>query len=107
MFGTLAVGGVELTCHVKCILHCYAIISRRGCVLLLLMQVSVVTNAPCSQCVSDVVNPSLTVYLEVNEGVNLRQTMGKLVEKMANLQKMVSRELLRLLQWICARGLYL
>ncbi|PHJ22671.1 valyl-trna synthetase [Cystoisospora suis] len=41
------------------------------------------------RCVSDVVNGSITIFLSVEEGVNLAQTLEKMNKKKANLEKMI------------------
>lgn len=42
-----------------------------------------------ARCVSDVVNGSITIFLSVEEGVNLGQTLEKMNKKKSTLEKMV------------------
>ncbi|OEH77646.1 valyl-tRNA synthetase [Cyclospora cayetanensis] len=50
-----------------------------------LKEVAVITDAPPTGCVSDVVTPQITIYLKIGDGVNLAQTLDKLEKKRANL----------------------
>ncbi|CDJ47294.1 valyl-tRNA synthetase, putative [Eimeria brunetti] len=54
-------------------------------ILAKLKEVQVITDQPPEGCVSDVVSPHVTIYLRINEGVNIAQTLEKLKKKRTNL----------------------
>lgn len=44
-----------------------------------------ITDSPPAGSVSDVVTPQITIYLQISDGVNLKQTLEKLEKKRINL----------------------